>query len=208
MTILISCSSKQDCPEKTNLLPMYGRLKKCDEQLKIDKEFLADCDKIFKDRNEATRHHIDKGWEYFYKNDLDTAMMRFNQAWLLDSTNADIYWGFGNILGKQNKFKESIPYFDKSLKLNPENSKVWLCAATSYGQLFFQSKNIALLNKAINNLKISVSLDSTNIEAYAQLTACYSFFVQKDSARKYLNITDKLGAKAINPELRRLLEEK
>lgn len=24
--------------------------------------------------------------------------MRFNQAWLLDSLNADVYWGFGNLV--------------------------------------------------------------------------------------------------------------
>ncbi len=187
---------------------MYGGLKKCDEQLEIDKDFLVDCDKVFKDRSEATQHHIDKGWEYFYKNDLDTAMMRFNQAWLLDSTNADIYWGFGNILGMQQKFSESLRFFEKSLALNSNNSKVWQCSATSYGQLFFQSKDIKLLNKAIDNWKKSVSIDPTNAEAYAQLTAGYSYFNQKDSARKYLAITDRLDPKAINPEVRQILDGK
>ena len=208
VTLCISCSSRQDCPEKANSLPMFGGLKKCDEQVKIDKDFLASCDKYFKNTSEATRYHIDKGWEYFYKNDLDTAMMRFNQAWLLDSTNADIYWGFGNILGKQQKFQESLKYFEKSLVINSNNSKVWLCSATSYGQLFFQSKDISLLNKAIYSLKESVSIDPTNAEAYGQLTACYSYFTQKDSATKYLHITDKLDPKAINPEVRQMLNEK
>ena len=105
MTLLLSCSWKQDCPEKANLLPMYGRLKKCGEQLKIDKDFLSECDKYFKDRNEATRHHINKGWEYFYKDELDTAMMRFNQAWLLDSTNADIYWDLETSLENNRNLK-------------------------------------------------------------------------------------------------------
>ena len=208
MTLLVSCSARQDCPDNANLLPMFGGFKKCDEQIKIDNDFVADCDRYFKNRNEATRHHIDRGWEYFYKNDLDTAMIRFNQAWLLDSTNADVYWGFGNILGRQQKFQESLKYFDKSLAINSRNSKVWLCSATSYEQLFFQSKDISLLNKAIDNLKESVSLDSTNAEAYGQLTACYSYFMQKDSARKYLEITDRLDPKAVKPEVRQILNEK
>lgn len=174
MTLLVSCSARKDCPDKANLLPMFSGLKKCDEQIKIDNDFIADCNKYFKDRKEATRYHIDRGWEYFFKNDLDTAMMRFNQAWLLDSTNADVYWGFGNILGRQQKFQESLKYFDKSLAINSGNSKVWLCSATSYGQL----------------------------------TACYSYFMQKDSARKYLAITDRLDPKAINPEVRQILNDK
>ncbi len=186
---------------------MFGGLKKCDKQIKIDKDFLAYCDKYFKNRNEATRHHIDKGWEFFNNNQLDTAMMRFNQAWLLDSTNADIYWGFGNILGRQQKFQESLKYFNKSLAINSKNSKVWQCLATSYGQLFFQSKDVSLLNKAIDNFKKSVAIDPTNAEAYGQLVASFSYFNQKDSARKYLEITDRLDPKAINPEVRQILNE-
>ena len=203
---LISCVPKQSS-DKVNLLPMFGEIKKSAEQLEIDKDFIAECDKHFKDRNEATQYHVDKGWECFYQNDLNTAMKRFNQAWLLDSLNADVYWGFGNILGNQQKYQESLRYFEKSLSLNPENPQVWYCSATSYGQLFFQTKDVTLLNKAIDNLKQSVSLDPTNALAYGQLTACYSCFNQKDSARKYLEITDRIDPNAIHPEVRELLND-
>ena len=208
LTLLTSCSPKRDCPEKINLLPMYGGLKKCDEQLKIDSDFILDCNKYFKNRKEATLYHINKGWDYFYKDELDSSMMRFNQAWLLDSTNADIFWGFGNILGKQQKFQESLIYFEKSIRLNPDNSNVWLCYATSYGQLFFQTKDISFLNKSIENLKKSVSIDKTNAFAYGQLAANYSYFMQKDSAEKYLEITDRLNPDAVNPEVRKILKNK
>jgi Tfp pilus assembly protein PilF len=205
ITLILSCSPKQGA-EKYNLLPMFGEIKKSDEQLKIDADFIAECDKYFKGRNEATKYHIDKGWEYFYQNKLDTAMMRFNQAWLLDSLNADVYWGFGNILGNQQKYQESLRYFDKSLSLNSKNTQVWYCSAISYGQLFFQTKDIKMLNKAIDNLKQSVALDPTNALAYGQLTTCYSYFNQQDSVRKYLEITDRIDPNAIHPEVRELLQ--
>lgn len=198
----------QNCPEGINLKPMYGYEKKCKEQIEADTFFLHESDKIDMDRKVACVHEIERAWEYFNTNNLDSSMKRFNQAWLLDSTNADIYWGFGNILGKQQKFQESLKYFDKSLVINSKNSKVWLCSATSYGQLFSQSKDISMLNKAIDNLKESISIDSTNAEAFGQLTALYSYFTQKDSARKYLEITDRLDPKAINPEVRKILNEK
>jgi tetratricopeptide (TPR) repeat protein len=187
---------------------MYGGQKKCDKQFESDQIFLHACDSIFGDRKTACLHHIKRGWDYFYLNVLDTSMMRFNQAWLLDSTNADIYWGFGNILGTQKKFNESLSFFDMSIRLNPNNSNVWECAATSHGQIFFQTKDITHLNMAIDYLKKSIQLDPTNAKVYGALTASYSYFIQGDSAKKYLELTDKLDPAAINPEVRRVVTGK
>lgn len=187
---------------------MFGQAKKCPGQIEADKEFLKATDEIFDgDRKKAAQDRIDRGWDYFYKGHMDSAMMRFNQAWLLDSSNADIYWGYGNLLGSQQKFEESLIYFERSLTLNPDNSNAWLSASTSYGQLFFQTKNKELLNKSIDYLKKSVAIDPNNARAYGQLTAAYSYFMQKDSARKYLEITDRLDPSAVNPEVRELLKE-
>lgn len=134
-------------------------------------------------------------------------MMRFNQAWLLDSTNADAYWGFGNLLGIQNQLKESIPFFERSIKLNPNNPRVWESASTSYGQLFVKTNDVELLKTSINYLKKAIQLEP-NARTYGQLTAAYTYFMQKDSARKYLAITDELDPKAIHPEVRKILNEK
>jgi tetratricopeptide (TPR) repeat protein len=205
--ICFGCA-EPDCPKGINMLPMYGHIKKCTKQLDSDNRFLRACDKQFKDRQEGAKFYVDRGWGYFYRNHFDTAMMRFNQAWLLDSLNADIYWGFGNIIGmRDKKFKESLVYFEKSLKLNPDNPRVWESASTSYGQLFFETKDIDLLNKSIEYLKTSIELDPNNARTYGQLTSAYSYFTQKDSARKYLQITDKLDTKAVNPEVREILRK-
>ena len=45
-TFLISCSLNPGA-EKANLLPVFGEIEKSDEQLKIDKDFIAECDKHF-----------------------------------------------------------------------------------------------------------------------------------------------------------------
>ena len=187
---------------------MYGRQKKCTEQLNIDKDFFAECDLRFKNRKNASKFHTDKGWEYFYKNDFETSMKRFNQAWLLDSLNADTYWGFGNILGMRQQFKESITLLEKSISLNSTNPKVYESISTSFGQLFFITKDIKYLNNSIDNLKKSIRLDPKNARAYGQLTGAYSYFMEQDSALKYLKLTDKLDSNAVNPEVRQMLTKK
>ena len=203
-----SCTSTEKCPAGINLLPMYGGQTKCEEQLKDDKKFISECNAQFKNRQIASTYHVDKGWEYFYKKDYETSMRRFNQAWLLDSLiNADVYWGFGNLLGTKHEFRKSLPLLEKSIKLNSNNPKVFECIATSYGQLFFETKDAILLNKSIDNLKFAIQLDPKSASAFGQLTAAYIYFTQKDSARKYLALTDKIDPKAITPEIRKLLTE-
>lgn len=79
---------------------------------------------------------------------------------------------------------------------------------TSYAQMFVKNNDIKLLNKAIDSFKKSTNLDNKNVEAYSQLTASYTYFMKKDSALKYLKLTDKLDPNAINPEVRKFLLEK
>lgn len=205
--LLLNCSSKQECPEGINLLPMYGEIQKCDEQIKSDNQFLADCDKEFKNRKIASQKYIEKAWGYFYDNDANTAMKRFNQAWLLDKDNAEIYWGFGNLMGLRHETKKSIPLFEKSIKLNPNNAKVYESMATSYGQLFYETKRIEYLDLTIKNLKSAIKLKPNEAKYYGSLTSAYSYFIKKDSLKKYMKITDRLDPKMIEPEVRKIASQ-
>lgn len=68
-----------------NELPMYG------DQYKPAVE-----------KNEwASKRAVELGWKYFYQGDLDTAIKRFNQGWMFDRENPDVYWGFGVIMGRR-----------------------------------------------------------------------------------------------------------
>lgn len=204
ITFLTNCG-QSNCPQDINKLPLYGQVKKCAEQINADNNFLKNCDKTFENRAIASQHHVDMGWAYFYKNEGDSAILRFNQAWLLDSLNPNIYWGIGNVLGQNKKYKESIKYFEKSLKLDKENAKIWESASSSYSFIFSETNDQKYLDIAIDYLKTSIQLEPNNARAYGQLTAFYTVFSQKDSALKYLEITDQLDPKAINPNVRQHL---
>jgi hypothetical protein len=83
---------------KTNIrcLPKYGHVKKTAGQMEADSEFIQVTLPRFATKRLASEHLIDLGFKYLYQ-DVKTAMYRFNQAYLLDSTNSDIYWGYGGV---------------------------------------------------------------------------------------------------------------
>ena len=207
LAILTPCllSFSDDCPQNINLLPMYGQVKKCTVQLKADSAFLKECEENFIDRREASKYYVGKGWSYFNKKMPDSAMMRFNQAWLLDSLNADVYWGFGNLTGMKKKYAASLPLFNRSVQLDPTNARVWEGMAASQLSLYEQGGSSASLHNGIQSLKKSVKLDPENPRVYAQLTTAYCLARQKDSAAKYLILTDRLDKNAISPNVRKLL---
>ena len=208
LIVQFSCQSQQDCPEGINLLPMYGEVQKCEKQIEWDIEFLEASVKQFKDRNKASEYYVGKGWEYFYSDENDLSMKRFNQAWLLDNKNPQIYWGFGNLLGKQGEFEKSIRYFLKSIEIEPKNAKVYESLATSYGQIFYKTKDVKYLNLSIESLKKAVKIEPKNGRAFGQLAGAYSYLVQKDSLVKYIKITDEIDPKFVNPEVRKIAKQK
>jgi hypothetical protein len=91
--------------------------------------------------------------------------------------------------------------------LNPNNAKVYESLAISYGQLFYETKRIEYLDLTINTLKSAIKLEPNNAKYYGSLTSAYSYLIQKDSLKKYLKITDKLDAKMIDPEVRKIASE-
>ena len=204
----LSCKSQQDCPEGINLFPMYGEVQKCEEQIKLDNEFIAESEKQFKNRKKASKYYVSKGWEYFYKDDNETSIKRFNQAWLLDNKNSQVYWGFGNILGKKGEFEKSIRFLLKSIEIEPNNAKVYECISTSYGQMFYKTKDIKFLNLRIENLKKGLKIEPKSGSINGELANTFAYLMQKDSLRKYIKKTDEIDSKFINPEVRKIAEKK
>jgi tetratricopeptide (TPR) repeat protein len=202
-----SCQSQTDCPEGINLLPMYGEIKKCEQQIILDNEFILEAEKQFKNRKEASEYYVLKGWEYFYKNNIETSIKRFNQAWLLDIKNSQVYWGFGNILGKKGEFEKSIKFLLKSIEIEPNNAKVYESVSTSYGQMFYKTKDIKFLNLRIENLKKALKIEPKSASVNGELANSYAYLMQKDSLIKYIKKTDQIDSKYINPEVRKIAEK-
>ncbi|NQY31681.1 MAG: hypothetical protein HRT56_00740 [Coraliomargarita sp.] len=72
-----------------------------------------------------------RGWKAYYGGDLETAIMRFNQAWLFDQSNPEAYWGFGLIEGQrareeapEKRLRASIRFLQMAAELDSENGKI------------------------------------------------------------------------------------
>lgn len=93
----------------SNLLPMYGgeTAVKTPWMLQADKKFIDSVVKEAGSREAASISIAGSARAWLEQGDLDTAMKRFNQAWLLDPNNPESYRGFAEILKRQNKTEEA-----------------------------------------------------------------------------------------------------
>jgi tetratricopeptide (TPR) repeat protein len=110
--VLTSCATGPRQPA-INEIPEYGHQPKSAEMEKADQEFLAIAQKY----PDAANQMLQKGWAFVQRGDLLSAVKRFNQAWLIDSTRWEIYWGFAVTEGKQEKFESCKHYYEKALRL-------------------------------------------------------------------------------------------
>ncbi len=128
---------------------------------------------------------------------MNTAIKRFNQAWLLDSTNATAYWGFGAVTGERREYTTSLNYFQMARKLDPSNTKVMLDVSQTLLMRYEVTKQSADLDNAITSIQVFLddSHDASgNFQAYEKMAAAYLFKGDYPAAWEY---ADK--ATRINP---------
>jgi tetratricopeptide (TPR) repeat protein len=120
--ILVCFSQIAYAEHPMNEIPMYGG--QHDPQVEENKEFSKDAAEL--------------GWQYFYSGDHDTAIKRFNQAWMFDRNSPQAFWGFGLIMGARSmqenteeNLKESINFLGKANELSKDNPKIMVDLAYS-----------------------------------------------------------------------------
>lgn len=72
--------------------PLWEGVTKTAEMMAADKAFVEAASKQANgDLAAASQASVDKGWDAFGKGDGDGAIRHFNQAWLLDPDNGNVY---------------------------------------------------------------------------------------------------------------------
>jgi tetratricopeptide (TPR) repeat protein len=164
---------QEEAKTQINLQPEYGDVKKDKDQQEEDRKFIELVLTQDTTLKKGSAHLVTLGFKYLAQGDMETAMKRFNQAWLLDPKNENAYWGFGAVYGTFSDYDAAIAQYDKGLAINPESAVILTDKATLYF-VQFEHDNIAdKLDKAITLLKKSYAIDGKNVNTIYKLSICY-----------------------------------
>jgi len=187
----------EDAKTEINLQPEYGNIQKSDAMKREDDVFISTALQSDTTLQKASDHLVRLGFTYLYRGDFETAMKRFNQAWLLNPKNENVYWGYGSVYGSFSDYTEALKQFDKGLLINPNSSAILTDKATIYFVQFQQDQDQSKLSTALSLLNKSFGIDATNVNTAYKLSICY--FLGKDcvNAWKYYDVCKKLGGQPI-----------
>jgi len=164
---------KEEAKTEIRLLPKYGNVTKTKEQKEADQELIKSYLAQEGTYRKASELLVKRGFDYIYKNDLKTAMFRFNQAWLLDKKNENVFWGYGAIYFSFGDFESAMKQYEEGLKLNTNSSNILTDIATVYMTRYMNSNNEKDCDLALSNFKKSYSIDPQNQNTLIKMSVCY-----------------------------------
>jgi tetratricopeptide (TPR) repeat protein len=112
-------------------IPMYGQpaIERPAYLKKADEDFIKQAAGGFGSREAASKAWYVQAENFMQQGNLDFAMRRYNQSWLLNPNNYQPYWGFARVVAEQDKLDDAIVHLEKSKTLCDDNyQKVSLLA--------------------------------------------------------------------------------
>ena len=106
------------------LFPKFGSAVKTFRQLEADQEFLKTAIAESGTADSASKYYFLKACDYIEQEDLQTAMYRLNQAWLLNAKNPDVYRGFGRVYLQLGAYKMAIELLNEGLRLDSNDGNM------------------------------------------------------------------------------------
>lgn len=183
----VTFAQEEQAQPSPKVLPMFGGIVKTEQQQKQDEKFLKSCDASFQTRQEASTFFMERGWEYYGEGQVDTAMHRFNLAWLLNPDNGETYWAFGLVSSANNKPDEALALFEKALVYQPKNSLLHSDIASSYLNMYKVKDKKKHLKNATKHLNIAIELDARNAFALYCLSEVKYYKKDYSDAWTYLH---------------------
>lgn len=159
-----------------NFLPLFGQYHKTDLQKLEDAIFIAECEKNFKSKEEASKFFSKMAWDYLSEGGKDLATHRFNLAYLLNESNQDVFWGLGVVSYQKNDFHQAIELMQKGIELSPvgqENPTMLVDLASIYIKCFTGHQEPTELEVAYELLDKALLLNPKFTNAYMQLSLAH-----------------------------------
>jgi tetratricopeptide (TPR) repeat protein len=206
------------------LLPRCGHLPKSEQEILTDSAYIKQvmAQPQFKTRREASNHVINLGFQYYYRPDFKTAMYRFNQAYLLDSTNTDIFWGYGAIYMALGQYDLAKQQYLLGLAIDSNNTHLMTDLGTyfmeQYALIEQMPKNDMIkdpkeqakkyMDSALYYLNKSNSINSKDVNTAYKLSICYWNITDCPNAWKYYDVAMALGGDPVTKEYRKDLNKR
>jgi tetratricopeptide (TPR) repeat protein len=186
-----------------NELPMYG----------------GQHDPIVPQNSQFSREASMLGWEYYYEGDFDTAIKRFNQAWMFDRENPEAYWGFGLILSERAEhenpranLEESVRFLQMAVDRDLQNGKLLGDLAFAYALFGYYlqhigEKNAGHFERAKELFDIAHEMEPSHPPIIANLSLFYYYTRDYETAKEKMKQAQSLGFQ-FDPDYPTELEKK
>lgn len=182
------------------LAPRFGGREKNAEQKASDAEFVKLMLATDSVPRSASNSLVAHGFERLRSGDLTAAMYRFNQAFLMDSTNSDIYWGYGAFFMELDRPAIAHTMFRAGLSIDSTNVHLLTDEATAYiaeRHTYLGVKDAyaaELLDKAIGMLERALRHDPGYHPALKRMVTCQAQRGDCRAARTWFMRYDKSDA--------------
>jgi tetratricopeptide (TPR) repeat protein len=189
----------QNIPDNTK--PMYGEVPKSDELKKTDDEFINESLKQCGSRDSASIVLVENAWSLFYNKLPTRAMIKFNQAWLLNPNNPDCYCGFGVIEGQNGNIDEAIRLLKMGLAIDSTHKLINTNLVFAFMKLFFADttvKRISYAKQTIACLRNLIRLEPQESSNYAKLAYSYYYANEFENSWRAVHQYEKLSHKTID----------
>ena len=135
--------------QDTSLQPKYGSTPKSAPQLAADEMFIASIDETYKGNHAKAAADVSaRGWQLLRAGNVNDAMRRFNQAWLLDHSNGVALWGMAAIQSNTSNTQESLKLFAEAERSIGDDIDFSVDHAKTLGIAGAETKSDSLLNDA------------------------------------------------------------
>jgi tetratricopeptide (TPR) repeat protein len=197
--------------QSINELPLYGGFEKSESQKKEDQNFVINAIQQMGSRDKAAEHIIIRGWQSLSMNDIKTSIKRFNQAWLIDPSNGQIYWGLGVAQAMQGKYESAIKLYgcgDSIIKDNPRFLADYGHAVIRYSVELksIKSEYLPMSEKGIKLIKRAIELNPDLADAYFYLAVAEHNKENYKLAWENVHIAQKKGYSGIGKDFIKMLE--
>ncbi|MDO6391360.1 hypothetical protein Q4E40_14565 [Pontibacter sp. BT731] len=157
-------------------------------QEKQQQKRLLDRDaKRFKSRKAASAYYVLQAKRTFNEQKPDSASLLFGRAWLMDSTNNEVYWGYGLVYGQQKSFDKALFVLYHALEKDQHNPRLLTDLATSHLGRFYAESNPEDLKQSRKLLESAVRYSPDAADAHYKLAISHYYLQEYGKAWGYLH---------------------